>query len=105
MYTRSFECTIKPEKKEEFSNAVSGELLPLLKKQAGFAELLCLVSSENPEHCFLITFWNSQSDADNFYQHNSPMVDIFTPYVKGHKVEHFYVDTSTPLKAASGKAA
>ncbi len=105
MYTRTVECTLKPDKKEEFTNAVHSELLPMVKNQPGFADLLCLMSAERPDHCFLITFWKSPSDADNFYQHHAPMVEVFKPYVKSQHVEHFYVDTSATFKIAAGKAA
>ncbi|MFB3915311.1 MAG: antibiotic biosynthesis monooxygenase [Terriglobales bacterium] len=105
MYTRSFECSFKPEKREEFTNAVRGELLPILQKQAGFADLLCLLSAENLDHCFLMTFWISQSDADNFFQRNAPVTELLKPYLKEHKIENFYVESSTLMQVAAAKAA
>ena len=105
MYTRTVDCTIKPELKEEFSKAVVNQVLPPVKKASGFIELMCLFSDEKPDHATVITFWKSKSDADDFYRLTSPMVELLHPYLKTHSVEHFVVEFSTTFKIAAGKAA
>jgi hypothetical protein len=40
MFARILEFEIKMEKKEEFINLFKKEVLPILKKQAGFLEVL-----------------------------------------------------------------
>jgi len=40
MFARILDFEVKPEKKEEFVKAVKNEVVPILKKQAGFLEIL-----------------------------------------------------------------
>jgi quinol monooxygenase YgiN len=105
MYTRTVECTVKPDKRHEFTQAVRNQIQPVVSHQPGFIDLLCLISSERPDHGLVITVWKSQSEAAAFYQGHAPMVEFLKPFVNHYSVEHFHVDTSTVYQKGSGKAA
>ena len=107
MYTRIVECHVKPEKKDEFSNKLRSEVLPILQKQPGFVDLIELVSERDRERQVAISFWNTREDAERYQRENyNRIVDLIRPMVKRDPtVETFNVNTSTTHRIAAGKAA
>ena len=63
MFTRIVECQVKPDKRDEFSNKLRSEVLPILQKQPGFVDLIELVSENNPERIVSLSFWKNKEDA------------------------------------------
>ena len=49
MFTRFVECHVKPDKKDDFTNKLRNDVLPILQKQPGFVDLIGLVSENDPE--------------------------------------------------------
>ena len=49
MFARILDCEIKLEKKEEFVKVVKNEVLPILRKQPGFLEILPLFPEKMKE--------------------------------------------------------
>ena len=47
MFARILDCEVKLEKKEEFVKVIKNEVLPILKKQTGFLEILPLFPGED----------------------------------------------------------
>lgn len=106
MFTRIVDCTLKPEKRADFNKTLHDQVLPVVKTQPGFVELIGLTSSEHPDHALAITFWRTQEDADRFYVHAAPMVDTLRPLLaKEPAVEHYYLDSLIFPFTAAGKAA
>jgi heme-degrading monooxygenase HmoA len=105
MFTRTFDFTLKPELKEKFFETIETEILPKVKTQAGFVDLMCLISDDYPEHAMLLTFWKSKSEAEQFYRIAAPIVDSLLQYTKKNTVEHFLVQSSSAFKVAYGNAA
>ena len=105
MFTRTIDCTLKPEKKQEFIDILRNEVFPFYKKQAGFVDLVTMISDEHPNHAFVIAVWKERSQADYFYSKNAPLVDTLKPFLTRQEVEHFFVETSTAFPTAAGKAA
>lgn len=106
MFTRTINCILKPEKKQEFFDILRNEVFPYYRKQAGFVDLVTMISDENPDHAFVIAVWKERADADHFYSTNAPLVDTLKPFVKKGDVEHFFIETSTAFTTtAAGKAA
>ncbi|HEY6084222.1 MAG TPA: antibiotic biosynthesis monooxygenase, partial [Nitrospira sp.] len=57
MFARILEFVPKLEKKEEFITVVKKEVLPILKKQPGFLEILPFIPEQKEEKMISITLW------------------------------------------------
>jgi quinol monooxygenase YgiN len=108
MFTRIVECTVKPEKKEEFNQKLRNEVLEILRKQPGFVDLIGLVSETSPERVLGISLWNTREDADRYSrEHYTRVLELLKPYLKTAtpKVETFHVDTWSTQRISAGRAA
>jgi hypothetical protein len=106
MFTRMMECTIDLARKEEFNNAIANELLPVLSRQPGFVDVTALTSDDRASHAYVLTFWKSKGDADQFYPHTSPETELLKRFFQDSPaVESLYVTTSALHRIAAGKAA
>ena len=107
MFTRIVELHVKPEKKDELSQRLRNEVLPILQKQPGFVDLINLVHETEPERALAISFWKTKEDAERYHRENyNRITDMLKPLLKRDpKVETFNVDTSTTHRIAAGKAA
>ena len=75
MFARILNCEVKVEKKEEFVRVVKNEILPLLKKQPGFLEILPFFPEKmREEKAFAISLWNTKSDAERYEREVYPKV-------------------------------
>ncbi len=82
MFARILEFTPKFEKKEEFIKTVRLEVLPILKKQPGFLELLPFVPEIKNEKVIAITLWTEKRDAEKYVKEMFPKVEqIVKPYL------------------------
>lgn len=82
MFARIVEFIPKFEKKDEFVKTVKNEILPLLKKQPGFLELLPLYPENRNEKVFNITLWMEKKDAERYERETFPRVEkILQPYL------------------------
>ena len=107
MFTRIVELHVKPEKKDEYSQRLRNEVLPILQKQPGFVDLVGLTHETEPDHQVAISFWKSKEDAERYHRENfNRITEMLKPLLKRDpKVETFNVDTSTSHRIAAGKAA
>jgi heme-degrading monooxygenase HmoA len=107
MFTRIVECTVKPDKRDEMTQRVRNEVLPLLQKQPGFVDEVSLSSEHDPERMVAISFWKTREDADRYQRETfSRVQEIVKPYLKGSiRVETYNVEDSTIHRIAAGKAA
>lgn len=94
MFARILEITPKFEKKEEFIRTVRQEVVPMLKKQPGFLELLPFFPEVKNEKVIAITLWTEKYEAEKYVREVFPKVEeILKPYltqpieVKMYKVE------------------
>ena len=83
MFARVIQFEVKPEKKEEFVKKVKNEILPILKKQAGFLEILPLFPETiNDEKVMNISLWATKPDAERYEREVYPRVqEILGPYL------------------------
>lgn len=83
MFARILEFEVKLEKKEEFTTAVKNEILPILKRQIGFLEILPMFPEKNVEQKLLnISLWASRMDAERYERETYPKVqEILRPYL------------------------
>ena len=95
MFARIVEFIPKSEKKE-FVNVLRNEVLPILKKQPGFLEILPFEPETKTEKMITITFWAEKRDAERYEREVYPKVDeILKPYlITPVTFKHYNVETS-----------
>jgi heme-degrading monooxygenase HmoA len=103
MFTRMMNCTLKPEKKEEFLEAAR-QLRSAYKDQTGFVDLLTFISDDHPNHALVVAVWRTKSDSQDFYKNSAPLLDL-KAFLEEQQIEHYYLETSSVFKIGSGKAA
>ncbi len=83
MFARMLNYEIKLEKKEEFVKAVQNEVVPILKKQTGFLEILPFFPEKmKDEKVFTISLWNTKADAERYEKEFYPKVlNILKPFL------------------------
>jgi quinol monooxygenase YgiN len=82
MFARIIEITPKLEKKEELINVVRQEILPILKKQPGFIELMPFVPEFHDEKVVAISLWAEKYEAEKYVKEVFPKVEqILKPYL------------------------
>jgi heme-degrading monooxygenase HmoA len=82
MFARIVEFIPNLKQKEEFVKVVRNELLPILKKQPGFLEILPFFPETNTEKMITITLWAEKRDADRYEREVYPKVEgILKPYL------------------------
>jgi heme-degrading monooxygenase HmoA len=96
MFARFVEFIPKFEKKEEFIKVVRKEVVPILKKQPGFLEILPFLPQTTNEKTVVITLWFEKRDAERYEREVYPKVEeivksyLTTPIT----FKHYTVETS-----------
>jgi len=96
MFARIVELFPKLEKKNEFLKLVRTDVIPILKKQPGFLEILPFVPEVENERMVMITLWAEKRDAERYVREIFPKVsDIVKPYlISPIASRHYTVETS-----------
>jgi hypothetical protein len=82
MFARILEITPKIEKKEELFHTIRQEILPILKNQPGFLEVLPFVPEIAKEKVVAITLWTEKRQAEKYAKEVFPKVDqILHPFM------------------------
>ena len=82
MFARIVEFVPKLERKEDFIKVMKNEVLPILKKQHGFLEILPFVPELHNEKMITITLWHEKKDVDRYVRDVFPRVEeIVRPYL------------------------
>ena len=82
MFARIVEFIPKLEKKEEFVKVIRNEVLPILKKQTGFMELLPFFPETKNEKVIAVTLWTEKGNAERYGREVFPKVEeILKPYL------------------------
>ncbi|MGA7573501.1 MAG: hypothetical protein WCA97_05925 [Terriglobales bacterium] len=89
---------VKVEKKEELVKVLKDQVLPILKQQVGFLEILPFFHEKvTEEKVFTITLWTTRRDAERYEGEFHPKVlDILTPCLTT-PVEVSYSNLETAL--------
>ncbi|MGA8149894.1 MAG: antibiotic biosynthesis monooxygenase [Terriglobales bacterium] len=96
MFARILNFEVKLEKKNEFVNLVKSEVVPILKKQTGFLEILPFFPEKMKEDkVFAITLWATKSDAERYERETYPkVVQIVKPFLTTRVVVgHYNLET------------
>lgn len=97
MFARILDFEVKLEKKEEFVKIVKNEIVPILKKQTGFLEILPFFPEKmREEKVITISLWATRSDADRYEREFYPKaLDILKPFLTTPvKVAYYKLETS-----------
>ena len=82
MFARIVEFAPKREKKDEIVNVVRKEVLPILKNQPGFLEIMPFVPENKMEKMITITLWTEKRDAERYEREAYSKVEaILKPYL------------------------
>ncbi|MGA7401048.1 MAG: hypothetical protein WCC99_07055 [Candidatus Sulfotelmatobacter sp.] len=95
MFARILDCEVKMEKKDEIVKVLKNEVLPILKKQTGFLEILPFFPEKmKEEKVIAISLWTTKADAERYEREFYPKVlEILKPFlttpvkVSYHKLE------------------
>jgi hypothetical protein len=81
MFARKLEFDLMLIKKEEFLRKVRDEVLPILKKQAGFIDILGLTDELKVEKTLLISLWDTKEHALKYEKEVFPKITVLLkPY-------------------------
>ena len=96
MFARIGEFIPKLEQKDEFVKVLRNEVLPILKKQTGFLEILPFVPETKTEKMITITLWAEKRDAERYERETYSKVEgILKPYLTNPVTyKHYNVETS-----------
>jgi heme-degrading monooxygenase HmoA len=106
MFTRHVIMELKPNAATEFANVIDSKVLPLLRKQKGFRDLITFVAPDRSE-AIAISFWDTKAEAEAYNVTGYPEVlKILTGIAEGTpRVGAAEVVTSTFQKLATAKTA
>ena len=92
MFARKVAARLKPNALGEFASLLEGHILPWLRKQEGFLDLITLVSTDGGE-VTTISFWDHEGNAEAYNSTGYPEVlEVLgrlldgKPYVKTFEV-------------------
>jgi heme-degrading monooxygenase HmoA len=97
MFARILNCEVKLETKEEFVKVVKNEIVPILKKQTGFLEVLPFFPEKMKEQkVFAISLWATKADSERYEREIYPKVlSILKPYLTAAvHVNHYILETT-----------
>jgi heme-degrading monooxygenase HmoA len=94
MFARLLELNVRVEKRTELLKKVREEIIPTLKRQIGYMDMVVLENDLEPHRPFVITLWQTKLDMERYEKEAFPKVrailDHFLyvpPLVKHCKVE------------------
>jgi heme-degrading monooxygenase HmoA len=96
MFARIAEFIPKIEVKEELIKVIRKEVLPILKEQPGFLEMLPFLPESTTEKTFTVTLWTEKKEAERYERNVYPRVaEIVKPYLATPiTFKHYVVETS-----------
>ncbi len=104
MFARKVTARLKPKSLSQFSNLMEHKILPWLKTQDGFLDLITLAAPGGAE-VTTISFWDRRADADAYHTSGYPeVVEILGKLLDGCPyVKTFDVVSSTFQQTSSAK--
>ena len=102
MFIRNVTIKLKANTAPEFNRIIENEILPLLRKQAGFRDEITFIAPERSE-VVAISFWETKENCETYNRTGYPEVlKIVSKFVEGTpKVETLELLTSTLHKLAA----
>ena len=105
MFTRQLTMKLKRNAAPELAHVIESEILPLLRKQKGFRDMLTLVAPDRLD-AVTNTFWDTKEDAEAYNRTTYPEVlkALANVVEKNPRVATFDVATSTFYQTAAQTA-
>ncbi|HEX6504953.1 MAG TPA: hypothetical protein VF011_17065 [Terriglobales bacterium] len=75
MFARILEFVPKMEKKDELIRVIKNEVLPILKKQTGFLEILPFMPEDHVDKMIVISLWTEKKHAEVYMKEAFPKVE------------------------------
>ena len=106
MFVRLVRLHLKPRCAAEFTRTIEKEILPMLRRQQGFQDLLTFVT-EGEEEAVGISFWDGRESAEFYKRERSS--EVFkvlakvvngAPRVQGSELPNSTLQKVTPPRAA-----
>ena len=96
MFARNVTLHLKADKANEFTRTLESDVLPLLRRQAGFKDEITFVATERDE-AVAISLWDKKESAEAYSRETYPAVlQKLQQVVEGTpQVESFEVSNST----------
>ena len=106
MISRIVDCQVRPEKLNEFRQALHDRFIPRIKTQTGFVDIIESIDPKSG-HFVCNTFWKSHDDVKRYDSGLFQEVATgLTPYLSGEpRVETMQVENSTVHRIAAGRSA
>jgi quinol monooxygenase YgiN len=106
MFARNISIHLKPNMLNEFTIAFENEVVPILRKQAGFRDEM-VFSGDNPNNVTAISLWDTQQQADAYATSTyGEVVKMLDKYLDGPpKVRVMNVINSTSHKLTAAVVA
>jgi quinol monooxygenase YgiN len=107
MFARLVECRVRSGRSEELNNVIRDKAIPILRRQAGFVDEVTLVSQDEPNRIFAISFWDSKTEADKYNRDEFPKIaEVLKPILQQEpRIHPCNVSVSTISKISAEKAA
>ena len=95
MFARMLELTVKPDKKDDIVRIIKAEILPILKKQPGFLEILPFFPEIKNEKVIAVSLWAEKRDAEKYErEHFRKVEELIMPYLEARIfVKPYMVET------------
>jgi len=102
VYARNVTMHLKPNTSGEFTTTLERDILPMLRKRAGFADELTFVAKDGTE-AVAISLWDRQENADAYSRETYPdVLKGLAKVIEGTpEVDSYEVSNSTFHKIAS----
>ena len=105
MFARRLSMHLKPNSVAQFTEKEEKEVIPVIRKQKGFRDLIDFVSPSGTD-AFVITLWDGPESAEAYGRETYPrLVSILANVIDGAPVLDTYkVSNSTSYKIAAAAA-
>jgi len=106
MISRIVSCTVRPDKLNEFRNALKTQVVPNLTRQPGFVDLI--ESIDDGSGTFVCTtLWNTRQDVERYDQTLfQEIAQKLVPLIEGQpEIKTLNVENSTVHDIRAGKSA
>jgi hypothetical protein len=91
VFTRTIELTLKTNVKHDFFKKFKAEVVPILKKTAGFFDLVVLEQDTDVNKLFFVSFWDTKKDAECYEREWYPNVKaIIEPFFATPPIVKYY---------------
>lgn len=106
MYARQVSMELNPNSRTEFVKKLDSDILPLLRKQQGFKDMITFVSPDS-KFTFAVSLWDSKQSAEDYSQASyAEVTKMLSKLIQGTpKVKTFEVAHSTLQDSASRQKA